>query len=263
MRKKSIAGFFGFFFGALGVHRFYLGQRILGILYLLMFFIGLFIANEIYWVSFPFLLIPFVLGVIDGILFWAMPREEFDAKFNAGRTETPAYRQPFATDFQRPAPVSQFKKAGIERYMECDFEGALEAFQKALDEQYDDPATHFNMACCHANLEQAEPAFFHLSKAVEFGFTDFEKIFRHDALAWLRTQPAFAEFVQNDYRLTPALPRPKMNLLDTFPEKKKDPEQSPAKTNLLDQIIKLGELRDQGILTEEEFVVQKKKLLGQ
>ncbi|MBK7873193.1 MAG: SHOCT domain-containing protein [Saprospiraceae bacterium] len=33
--------------------------------------------------------------------------------------------------------------------------------------------------------------------------------------------------------------------------------------DLLDQIIRLGELRDKGILTEEEFAKQKEKILAQ
>ncbi|NUQ25417.1 MAG: SHOCT domain-containing protein [Saprospiraceae bacterium] len=37
---------------------------------------------------------------------------------------------------------------------------------------------------------------------------------------------------------------------------------SPA-DDLLDQILKLGELRDKGVLTDEEFALQKRKILGE
>ena len=37
---------------------------------------------------------------------------------------------------------------------------------------------------------------------------------------------------------------------------------APAATSTVDQLKELGELRSQGILTEEEFAAQKAKLLG-
>ena len=42
--------------------------------------------------------------------------------------------------------------------------------------------------------------------------------------------------------------------------KKKNVSTNPP--DLLEQIKELGALRERGLLTEEEFVVQKKKLLG-
>lgn len=40
------------------------------------------------------------------------------------------------------------------------------------------------------------------------------------------------------------------------------PAAAPAGPSLIDQLKELGELKDQGILTEEEFAAQKAKLLG-
>jgi hypothetical protein len=40
------------------------------------------------------------------------------------------------------------------------------------------------------------------------------------------------------------------------------PPQAPAADSTIDQLKQLGELRSQGILTEEEFAAQKAKLLG-
>ena len=37
---------------------------------------------------------------------------------------------------------------------------------------------------------------------------------------------------------------------------------APAAPSMLDQLRELGELKDQGVLTEEEFAAQKAKLLG-
>ena len=41
------------------------------------------------------------------------------------------------------------------------------------------------------------------------------------------------------------------------------PEQrAPAQDDMLDQLKKLGELKDSGVLTEEEFATQKARILG-
>ena len=40
------------------------------------------------------------------------------------------------------------------------------------------------------------------------------------------------------------------------------PPQQPAQTDVIEQLKQLGELRQQGVLTEEEFTRQKTKLLG-
>ena len=40
------------------------------------------------------------------------------------------------------------------------------------------------------------------------------------------------------------------------------PAAAPAEASVIDQLKQLGELKSQGILTEEEFAAQKAKLLG-
>lgn len=263
MKNKKVAGFLALFFGIFGVHRFYLGQRFLGMLHIVAFFFGMFFVMDMNG-DFPLPAIPALIGFIDAILFFVMPREDFDERYN--RKRTTRFQSRFGYDQHTDAPtrtaraprstttpVSPFKKMGIEKFRDYDFEGAVIAFQKALDYHYDDPSTHFNLACCHSILEEADKSFYHLEKAVEFGFKDIKKIHSHDALAFLRSQPAFDEFVDNNYRQVAALPEPGSNLLE-----------QPAKSEtdgLLEQIIKLGDLRDKGILTEEEFAAQKRKLL--
>ena len=94
-----------------------------------------------------------------------------------------------------------------------------------------------------------EQSFFHLDKAVGYGFNDLKRIQEHDALAYLRIQESFDEFEENGYRLVKQLEAPKEDLLDDAP------------SDLLEQLKRLGELREKGLLTEEEFAAQKKKLL--
>jgi hypothetical protein len=40
------------------------------------------------------------------------------------------------------------------------------------------------------------------------------------------------------------------------------PEAAPAQGSSIDELRELGQLKDQGILTEEEFAAQKAKILG-
>jgi len=154
-----------------------------------------------------------------------------------------------------------YKQVGIRKFKDYDYDAAIEQFLKVLDIDEKDVPTHFNLACAYSLNENAEKSFHHLSKAVEFGFSDFNKIKEHDALAFLRIQSQFDEFEQNGFRLPSSeeeveeeeemqeLESPEEDLLQSSPD-------------LLDQLQKLGELRDKGLLTEEEFAVQKKKLLN-
>ena len=269
MKNKLVATVLAFFLGIFGVHRFYLGQKFLGVVYFLLFFIGLG-ATGASEGEVPVIMFPALLGFIDAILLGVMPKEEFDKKYNKQRgydytdDEYETYRKPNRkrtsappTSYAKPGKVdvNPHKRRGIEKYRNYDYEGAITEFQKALDLKYDEPSTHFNLACSYSIVEDANPAFFHLEKAVEFGFNNFKKIHEHDALAYLRSLPDFDDFVDNDYR------QPETSFKDAQNDLLDQLQQSEA-DNLLSQIVRLGDLRDKGILTEEEFIEQKKKLLN-
>ncbi|MCO6481097.1 MAG: NINE protein [Phaeodactylibacter sp.] len=259
MKNKIVAGILALLFGLFGVHRFYLGQRFLGIIYFSFAMFGIFMAVE---EGAPIIVAPAILGLIDSILLFAMPREDFDDKYNAKRR-----RRSHRRDWQRyhgqshrsPAPsLSAYKSSGIKNFRNYYFEEAAEDFEMALDFAPNDPTLHFNLACTYSMLEDAERGFFHLERAVELGFNKLDKIHQHDALALLRALPSFDAFVENGYRRPPAsLPAPQANLLDEQPGS----DEASATSDILNQIVELGKLRDKGILTEEEFAQQKRKLL--
>lgn len=258
------------------MHRFYLGQTGLGVFYLI----------------FCWLPLIWILGLIDAIVFFSMDKEAFDLKYNRNYYQLTRKRD---TDFDRhqryreererrrqsreyeredrsrersdnrqeaygrpqprPAAIPKpnpYKSSGIRKYKEYDYDGAIDDFQKALEIDDKDVAVHFNIACAYSLNENVEKAFYHLDRAVSLGFNDFKRIKEHDALAYIRIQDQFEEFEQNGFRLTMQLEAPKENLLDTTPGES---------TDLLEQLKKLGELREKGLLTEEEFVAQKKRLL--
>ncbi|MEM6320874.1 MAG: NINE protein [Bacteroidota bacterium] len=265
MKNKWVAFVLAFLFGMFGVHRFYLGQRKLGFIYAAIFAIGFFHITVInpYFDGPPLFIATAIIGVIDAILFMAMPKSEFNAKYNSGQTtrNRPVGKRSSAQNFRKAnkkryesfRSPNSYKISGIEKYKDYDYEGAIADFKQALKVKYNDAAVHFNLACAYSIMEETDNSFFHLDKAVEFGFDNFEKIQQHDALAYIRTSEQYDAFAANGYRTIAAIEAPKEDLLST-PTPLMD-------TDILEKIASLGELRDKGFLTEEEFILQKKRLL--
>lgn len=336
MKDKTTAGLLAFFLGGAGIHRFYLNQAGLGILYITLSLItcGIFAA-----------IVPF----IDAIIFFIMDPVEFDKKYNPEKFRqqvhvhvhnAPANQAPVVKKEvrqARPAPKPTRKKpvtppkkkrvtinnphkiTGVTKFKQYDFKGAKESFKKALLVHYDDIATHFNLGCCYSMEENIDKSMFHLSKAVELGFKDFKRIENHDSLAFLRSHDEFLDFAKNNYRYeteketptkkseTPPVDlsvddedidvldintpeREKILLTEDIPEEKTwdntrtafddlfgddydendilppSPKLNEKKeaipSSLVEKLKQLAELRDKGILTEEEFNEQKKRLLS-
>lgn len=65
-KSKVVAGILAIFLGAFGIHRFYLGNIGLGILYLLFFWTG----------------IPGIAAFIEGLVFLCGDEQKFNAKYN-------------------------------------------------------------------------------------------------------------------------------------------------------------------------------------
>ena len=126
-------------------------------------------------------------------------------------------------------------------------EAAIEDFKQALKIDPNDLSIHFNLACAYSQTENADLAYEHLSRAVEMGFNDYARIDTHDALAYVRIQPQWESFKAGGYTLRKRLDAPKEDLLDN--------------DLLLQQLKKLNELKDKGLITEEEFAEQKNKLI--
>jgi TM2 domain-containing membrane protein YozV len=258
MRNKNTAAILALILGVFGVHRFYLGQTFLGIIYCMFFWTG----------------VPALLGVIDAVLLAVMNDTLFDAKYNREflkgnvdpwrqrerEQEMEYYRRQREgkRKYEIPVPSTPSKKenptklTGIAKYKDYDFKGAIEDFQKAIKIDPTDTSLHFNIACAYSITENAEKAYEHLSNAVTLGFVDFDKISTHDSLAYVRIQPQWDDFVENGFKLKP-------NVME-IPVTSK--EENPSSPDLLEQLKRLGELRERGLLNELEFESQKKKILG-
>lgn len=266
MKNKFVAAFLALCFGILGVHRFYLGRRFWGVLHLLLFFITLTITFD---GEGPALLVPAILGLVDAILLFAMPVEDFDDRYNAKRIlqrmrrqdaedEYAGYEAPEAKQAPKEKRAKRstyneefLKKLGIDKFRSGDFTGAVEAFRESIEQGMDTPAMHFNLACCFSMLHDAPSGFEHLEKAVARGFAETDKIENHAALHYLRIQPEFAAFVANGYRRRPVSP--------SAPP----PGAQSSSAPVIDELFQLGELMEKGLISEDEFRREKEKLLRQ
>jgi len=238
MKNKNIAGLLALFLGALGIHRFYLGQTGLGIMYIVLIFIS------------P------IISFIDAIIFFSMDSENFNIKYNKkyykavkreGLSKERVEKKPNRVSKKNYSRADIYKTSGKEKFKNYDYQGAIDQFNKALEFVPTDLAVHFNLACAYSLLENTENGFFHLDRSVANGFNDFDKIRSHEALSFLRVQPKFKEFEQNGYRLIgqPIYSNSAENQFE-----------------LEEQLEQLNTLKKRGLLTNSEFLKEKEKLMN-
>jgi len=215
----------------------------------------------------PLIMLPAIIGLMDAVLFLAMPQEEFDNRYNFKRLEKPQRRPRTYTASKKEVEAhydrslyqteewddQPFKKTGVAKFNRHDYHGAIKDFLRALKDTPTDPDLHFNLACCYSIEEETMMSLYHLDKAIENGYQKFDKIHRHSFLSFIRQQPQFQEFVDNDYQL--------INYYEELEDKLDEQPEGLELDGLIEQIKKLGELREKGILTEEEFREQKRRLL--
>ena len=271
-RSRVTAGILALFLGSFGVQKFYLRQNGVGILMILaLIFSGM--------GAMPFL---FIWGIIEGVLLLKMSDQEFDRKYNryasrnrrddyleqrrerqiqknrgkVGRRGNVPEQRTISTGRRVVAKANPFKTSGIKKYKDYDLEGAIEDFSRGLDINPEDVALHFNIACAYSLTEEKDKAYYHLAKAVSLGFKDFELINTKDDLAYVRIQPEFDEFKKNGYVLGARTERTTSTNVQ-----QKDEDLVITDDVLLSQLNKLAELRKKGLLSQEEFNLERKKLL--
>lgn len=262
-RSRILAAVLAFAGGIIGAHKFYLKDAGGSVLYMFFLFLGTMLS------------IPFTafFGVIDGFRLLGMNEEDFDRKYNRGfvqrnpvierrrdaqmkKYETEDVKRGFQTSSLR-LRGNPFKSSGLAKYKDFDLEAAIEDFNKGLEVEPNDIALHFNLACAYSLTEKKDLAFEHLAKSVTLGFNDFERIQTHDDLAFLRIQPEYDVFKKNGFRVVPAS-RSYANRAgvstEGFAMKEND-------EFVLSQIEKLEALKTRGIISESEYVLEKRKLM--
>ncbi len=255
-KNRIIAGLLAFVLGIFGVHHFYLNKPASGIFYIFLFIITV-----------GFFPVTLILGFLEAVNFFNMPEEKFQMKYNK---DVPGIfsdqmRKPGASYEKRSnghgsAPrfnprtaripkKNPFKLSGSLKYKDFDLKGAVEDYEKALKLVEFDPDIHFDLAAVYSLMEKKEKAFHHLELAVQYGLKDPQKINTYEDLAFVRIQDEFEAFRDNGFRLP-----------EKAGEKPGSTENIPEDDTLLAQLNKLAELRKKGLISEEEFALEKEKL---
>ena len=277
MKDKTTAGILALFLGNIGVHRFYLGQTGRGILHVL----------------FCWTFIPWLIGVIDGIVFLTQDKENFDIKYNWKYLQRQSVQNPniiinnhlgvpptqtvpsppaaAAVREQATVPagpkLDPFRISADKKFEDYDFDGAIQDYRRSLNVNPRQAEVHFNLSRLYSIHEQRDTALFHLNQAIENGYYDFDEIERHDHLAFLRATPEFYAFKSNSYRL-PGVTAPPNPTVTTTPPATPATPAAPEETlelsdDLITRIERLAKLKEDGILNEDSFAREKAKVLRQ
>jgi TM2 domain-containing membrane protein YozV len=262
-KKRIVAAILALLLGIFGVHRHYLNQRKLGIVYFVSFMLGIMSEGDAWFL----IVIPAIVGLLDSVLLFSMSNAEFDLKYNNIQTTGPTVKQVVQQkeelieeefDWQEeeyeeePELLSMADKAA-RAVRKGNYNDAIEYYNYLLEDDPENKQLHFSLAVCYSMSQDAKDGFYHLGKAVEFGFDDFQKIKNHFTLAYLRSRKEFESFENQGYRLVSMLPSPQENLLDT---------ETPLLLKKLEKLEILGEKLDKGEISEKQFAKQKEKLLN-
>ena len=138
-------------------------------------------------------------------------------------------------------------------FSQKDYGKAIALLNRILQIDDKDVHAYYNLACVYS-LSNRKEAINALANAIKNGYSDFNKIDTSPYLEWIRQQSEFIVFKQNGYKL--------VDTPQNIGSKEKSKEISTSNIdNVLNQIEKLGKLKEQGLISDEEFTVQKKKLL--
>jgi len=290
MKEKNLSAVLAFFGGSVGLHRFYLGQVGLGILYLIIPPLGLLLGviDAISFLSMDQQTFDAKYNktqynptqptrqetrqqrpMTDRERRHEQRQRERQMREQRRRETQRSNRRPAATPapFQAPRTVQPAndgvaeRQAGLRYFKDFEYDRAIIAFERALEKNPSDVASHFNVACSYSCEEDADKAFYHLDRAVALGFSDFERVRTHDSLAFLRVQSRYEAFEANGFRLSPDLSAEEVVLENPIKEEALV-ELPEINDDLLEQLQRLATLREKGLLTEGEFATQKKRLLG-
>lgn len=270
-KNKYVAAILAFIGGVFGIHRFYLNQRGLGFL-----MIGLSLIS--------FGVLSWLISLVDTFLFIIMDTDRFDEKYNSKLDDSEAeflyrsYEKPgseksaiksssgYRQKRRQLKAIQEYRKKGVELFHLYDFEEAIEEFEKVIKlDPYNVPA-NFNIACAYSQIEDSQKSMYHISRAIEGGFDDFDKINHHEKLAYVRIQPEWEEFVKNGYRLTDVFYDKKEGTREEEQIKTKDQDRKnqlgEGEHNILERLKKLQKKREEGGISEKDFELQRKKLMS-
>ena len=256
---------FALFLGWVGVHRFVLGQWYWGLVHIFLFIAGAALVES---TPFEFLAIPWFsfsamaayytafrwIRMSDGAFadrYLELVEEDVDAggKYLRG------------TVADHPRAISRRARRKLlaearQRYDDFDLQGAADRYEEALELDLADGDARVYAARCYSLLEDADAAYRHLRRAVQLQATNLDLVAEDAGFAWLRTRPDYEARRRAGYApVTLDVPE------DDLPAAGEPAALPPPGDNILDRLEQLGRLRDRGLLDDEEFAREKRRLL--
>ncbi|MEM8583943.1 MAG: NINE protein [Bacteroidota bacterium] len=294
MKNKRTAATLAFFGGFAGLHKFYLQEEGTGVFYLILSIIGINLGLMPLAALLGVIDCIVLLNMSEGDFNQKYNRKETESEqappkrskkssryeryqerermrrqggnkraTRTKRRSEPNSSRPSTVPKRQRAKVQASLEEGIRYFKDYEFDRAIDSFKHVLELDASNVAAHFNIACAYSAEEQADKSFYHIDRAVSLGFDDFERIRTHDSLAFLRIQEEFLLFEERGFRLSPEIEKqPETGADEVGPLNAPPPSEPAASGDLLDQLNRLAELREKGLLTEAEFTSQKKRLLG-
>lgn len=181
--------------------------------------------------SFAAFIISFIFSFPIGLLFVMAS----DKKDNLKEALAPTVKLTTQEIFE----VDRKNTEALELYKSGEYAAALKATEEILLISPNNPFALANAARICSFLEDYEGGFTYLQRAYESGHPSLNKVLQSPDFNSLKSLPEYAEFIRNGF--------------------KKPLNSSVA--SIANELEKLASLKERGVLTEEEFQIQKQKIL--
>ena len=145
------------------------------------------------------------------------------------KTETPA------------SPYDKLLKSGMKSYHQGNYDAAIKIFNDAILKFNTKPEAYLRLGAVYAKQGKVDLAIKNVAKSKKLGVSSLELVSK-EPFDTIRNTQKWIDFVNNDYQISNGI---KHQTLSTT-----------------DELLKLGELVEKGLLTKEEFEIEKKKLLN-
>ena len=139
-----------------------------------------------------------------------------------------------------PSPYINLIKLGMNSYYQGNYEASIKIFNDAILRYNTRPEAYLRLGAVYAKQEHIDLAIKNVAKAKSLGIKSLE-LLNKEPFDNIRSKTKWIEFVDNDYKLISKVVK---------------------SVSSADELLKLGELLDKGLLTQEEFEAQKQKLLN-
>ena len=251
-RKMGIV--FAITLGWCGVHRFIMGQWQWGLAHIFMFVASMAIFEGIGMT--PWTTLSAFVAYYTAFRWWRMSNEEFADEYLEPVEEEVEGKYLKGTATAHPKVISGKARRKILAsakvlYDQFDYQGAAVLYEDALDMDLSDGESRVLAARCYSLLEDAEASYRHLRKAVLLKANNLDIISKDEGFAWLRMQADYTRRRRAGYGPVEPL------VGDT----NQPPALPPRQDNILANLEKLGELKERGLLDDDEFLREKKRLL--